>query len=165
MSDERRAVHPSAIESQPAGAPRAGARGKATEAPRQARRPWLGGARQAGRHDLDARGRGDPPAVHAQDARAMPARSIRWPPAACRSRSARRPRPCRSSWTRPRPIASPCAGARNATPTMPKAASSKTSDVRPTAAADRGHPAALHRRDRAGAAALFRDQDRRRTRL
>ena len=29
----------------------------------------------------------------------MPARSIRSPPASCRSRSARRPRPCRSSWT------------------------------------------------------------------
>ena len=29
----------------------------------------------------------------------MAARSIRWPAASCRSRWARRPRPCRSSWT------------------------------------------------------------------
>ena len=34
---------------------------------------------------------------------AMPARSIRWPPASCRSRSARRPRPCPTSWTARRP--------------------------------------------------------------
>ncbi len=31
-----------------------------------------------------------------------------------------------------------------------------TSDVRPTCAADRGHPAPLHRPDRAGSARLFR---------
>ena len=36
-----------------------------------------------------------------------------------------------------------------------------TSDVRPTLDRDRGGPAALHRRDRAGAARLFRAEDRR----
>ena len=36
-----------------------------------------------------------------------------------------------------------------------------TSDVRPTAEADRSRPSALHRRDRAGPAGLFRAEDRR----
>ena len=61
-------------------------------AARQARRPWLGGARQADRHDLDPCGRGGEAAVPRPSAPAMPARSIRWPPAACRSRSAKPPR-------------------------------------------------------------------------
>ena len=63
-------------------------------------------------------------AVQGASAPATPARSIRWRRACCRSRSARRPRPSRSSWTAARPTASPCAGARSATPTTPRAASS-----------------------------------------
>ena len=63
---------------------------------------------------------------------AMPARSIRSPPAACRSRSAKRPRPSPSSWTAASCTASPCAGARNATPTTPRAASSPQARSRPT---------------------------------
>ena len=63
---------------------------------RQARRARLDRARQAGRHDLDARRVGDQASVYRRSAPAMPARSIRSPPAVCRSRSARRPRPCRS---------------------------------------------------------------------
>ena len=105
---------------------------------RQARRARLGRARQAGRHDLDARGRRDQAPVHRPSAPAMPARSIRSPPAACRSRSARRPRPSPSSWTAARSTASPCAGARSATPTTPKAGSrrpaSRARAPRPSAA-------------------------------
>ena len=55
----------------------------------------------------------------------MAARSIRWPPACCRSRSARRPRPSPMPWAGARSIASPCAGARRATPTTPRARSSR----------------------------------------
>ena len=56
-------------------------------------------------------------------------------------------------------------GRGDATPTTPRAASSQTSDQRPTAEAIRGAAAGLHRGDRAGAAAIFRHQDRRRARL
>ena len=63
---------------------------------REARRPRLGRARQAGRHDLDAGGGRGSSGCSSAKAPAMPARSIRSPPAACRSRSARRPRPSRS---------------------------------------------------------------------
>ncbi len=41
----------------------------------------------------------------------------------CRSRSAKRPRPSPSSWTAASSIASPCAGARSAIPTTPRAGS------------------------------------------
>ena len=54
----------------------------------------------------------------------MPARSIRWPRAFCRSPSARRRRPCPSCRMARRPIASPCAGAPRPTPTTPTARSS-----------------------------------------
>ena len=63
---------------------------------REARRARLGHPRQAGRHDLDACGRGRQAPVHGASAPATPARSIRSPRAACRSRSAKRPRPSRS---------------------------------------------------------------------
>ncbi len=53
----------------------------------------------------------------------MPARSIRSPPARCRSRSARRPRPSATSWTAARSTASPSAGARRRRPTTPRARS------------------------------------------
>ena len=67
----------------------------------------------------------------------MPARSIRWPPACCRSRSARRPRPCPMCRTAPRSIASPSPGARSARPTISKAPVTQASDAAP----DRGrHP-------------------------
>ena len=52
----------------------------------------------------------------------MPARLTRWHRACCRSRSEKQPRRCRSSWTDARSTVSPCAGARSATPTTPKAA-------------------------------------------
>ena len=57
--------------------------------------------------------------------RATPARSTRSPRACCRSLSARRPRPCRSYRTAPRPTAFACAGARKARPTTPKGRSSR----------------------------------------
>jgi ribosome-binding factor A len=64
-------------------------------APRQARRPRLGRARQAvgmtSTHAVAVVKR-----LFTPSAPATPARSIRSPPAACRSRSARPPRPCRS---------------------------------------------------------------------
>ena len=52
-----------------------------------------------------------------------PVRSIRWPPAVCRSLLAKQPKPFRSC-RRSKDLCLRCAGARNATPTMPKAASS-----------------------------------------
>ena len=55
--------------------------------------------------------------------RLLPARSTRSLPVACRSRLAKRPKPCRSWWTAARCTSSRCAGAKSATPTMPKAAS------------------------------------------
>ena len=131
----------------------------------EARRAWLGRARQADRHDVDACRRGHQAPVLPRNAPATPARSIRWPPAACRSRSARRPRPCRSWSTAARPINLPCAGARSATPTMPRAGSSATSEGRPDACRHPGAVAALHRHHRTGAAALFGHKDRRRARL
>ena len=97
--------------------------------------------------------------------RATPARSIRWPPAFCRSRSARRPRPSRSPSMAQRPIASPCAGARRPRPTTPRGAVRDVSDVRPTLRCHRGPAAPLHRRDHAGAAGILGDQDRRQPRL
>ena len=64
----------------------------------------------------------------------MPARSIRSPPARCRSRSARRPRPSPSSWTGERSIASPCAGAPRPPPTTLEGPVAATSDKRPSEA-------------------------------
>ena len=51
----------------------------------------------------------------------MPARSIRWRPASCRSRSAKPPRPCRSSRTAASATASISPGAPRPRPTMPRA--------------------------------------------
>src|ERR687890_601802 len=56
--------------------------------------------------------------------RDMPAPSIRSPPASCRLRSARRPRPCPSSWTGVNPTCSPSPGARRPPRTTPRARSS-----------------------------------------
>ena len=64
--------------------------------------------------------------------RATPARSIRSPPASCRSRSARRPRPSPTPSTERRPIASPCDGAPRPIPTTRKARSSNAATQRPT---------------------------------
>ena len=72
----------------------------------------------------------------------MPARSTRWRPACCRSRWARRPRPCLTPSTAPSTTASPCAGAPRPTPTTPRAQSSATRDVRRAREADRGAAAA-----------------------
>ena len=69
---------------------------------------------------------------------ATPARSIRWRRASCRSRSARRRRPCPTPSTARRPTASRCAGASRPTPTTPRAQVVRTSDERPTARRDRG---------------------------
>ena len=76
----------------------AAARGRAAAAAqaREARRARLARARQAGRHDVDARGERGRSALYRPSAPATPARSIRWPPACSRSRSGKRPRPCRS---------------------------------------------------------------------
>ena len=75
----------------------------------------------------------------------MAARSIRSPPACCRSPSARRPRPCPTSWTAPSCTASPCASARRATPTTPTASHR---DLRrpPDRRRDRGGAAGVPRR-------------------
>ena len=94
----------------------------------------------------------------------MAARSTRWPPACCRSRSARRPRPSPAPWPGARPIASRCAGARRATPTTPRARSSRRARCGPDAAAiaaalprftgdDPAAPARLFRRSRSTASA------------
>ena len=61
-------------------------------------------------------------------------RSTRSPPACCRSRSAKRPRPCPSWWRAPRSTASPCASAPRPTPTTRKERSSAESDRRATRA-------------------------------
>ncbi len=84
--------------------------------------PRLAGDRQAAGPDLGPGGRPGAAASPARPRSAMAARSIRWRPACCRSLWARRPRPSPTSWTAPRPTASPCAGARRATPTTPRAA-------------------------------------------
>ena len=57
------------------------------------------------------------------------------------------------------------AGARNATPTTPRAGSTQTSDLRPSADGDPGAAAALHRPDRADPAAIFGHQGAGRARL
>jgi tRNA pseudouridine55 synthase len=62
-------------------------------------------------------------------------------------------------------IASRCAGARSATPTMPKAGSWLTQRKPARCRRDSRPAAALYRHHRAGAAAFLRDQDRRRARL
>ena len=66
--------------------------------------------------------------------RATPARSTRSPRACCRSRSARRRRPCRSFRTAPRLTASVSDGARKARPTTPRARSSRVPTGRPSPA-------------------------------
>ena len=99
--------------------------------PRKARRPRLGGARQAGRHDLDPRGRRGEAAVPGQERRpCRHARSARVRLPADRARRGHQDRPVRDG--RPQdPTASPCAGARSATPTTPTA--SAIADQRPAA--------------------------------
>ena len=97
---------------------------------------------------------------------AMPARSIRSPPASCRSRSARRPRPSPSSWTAASPTSSPSPGASRPTRTTPRARSSRRSGplARPAPTIEALLPRFIGR-DRAGAAALLGHQDRGRARL
>ena len=99
----------------------------------------LAGDRQAARHDLDpCRGRGQAADPGAEGRPRRHARS-RWPPACCRSRWARRPRPSPTSWTPARPTISRYASARRATPTTLPARSPP-----PAAAAERRRdPAAL----------------------
>ena len=98
------------------------ARTQARAAPLDARRGQrLDQSRQACRRDLDAGGRRSSNSCSTPRRRATPARSIRSPPACCRSRSARRPRPCPSCRTARRPIASRSNGARRPTPTTPRA--------------------------------------------
>ena len=73
-----------------------------------------------------------PSACSPPNAPATPAHSTRSPRACCQSRSAKRQKPCRSSSTAARPMYSPSAGARNATPTMPKAALWRRAKAGPT---------------------------------
>ena len=96
--------------------------------------------------------------------RATPERLIRSRRACCRSRSAKRQRPCRSFRMAPNPTGSACAGERKARPMMPKGRSSHVlTGARP--GRNRKPPAALRRRDSPDAADLFRDPHRWRTRL
>ena len=74
-------------------------------------------------HDLDPGGRRGAAPLRCRQGRPWRHARSRWPPACCRSRSARRPRPSPTSWTAGRPTASPCAGARRAPPTTPRARS------------------------------------------
>ena len=129
------------------------------------RRPWLDRARQARRHDLDPRRRAPCAACSTPRKPATPARSIRWPRASCRSPSARRPRPCPTWWTARRPTPSPCSGAIETDTDDTEGRAVATSDLRPAERGHRGRTARLHRDVIAGAAALFRHQDRRRARL
>ena len=76
----------------------------------------------------------------------MPARSTRWRPACCRSRSARRPRPCPTSWTAASAIASRVRWGEARDTDDAEGEITATSDVRPTAAAIARRAAALHRR-------------------
>ena len=82
------------------------------------------------------------PAVRRRRRPAMAARSIRWRPACCRSRSARRPRPCPSSWTAARNTASRSASGEARTTDDAEGEVTATSDAaaRPTTAI-RGRPA------------------------
>ena len=63
--------------------------------------------------------------------RATAARSIRWPPACCRSPWARRPRPCPSSWTAGRNTASRCCFGEARSTEDAEGEVTATSDVRP----------------------------------
>ena len=87
--------------------------------PRRGQR--LDQSRQAGRRHLDPGGRRSSNSCSTPRRRAMPARSIRSPPACCRSRSARRPRPCPVVQDGAKAYRSRSAGARRPTPTTPRA--------------------------------------------
>ena len=104
-------------------------------APEEARRERLDRARQAGRHDLDACGRGREARAQRQEGRpcrhARPAR-LRHP--ADRARRGDQDRALRHG--RPQsPTSSPSPGASRPTPTMPKAARSGDQHALPSAAA------------------------------
>ena len=100
-------------------------------AARQARRPWLGGARQADRHDLDPCGRGGEAAVPGQARRPRRhARSAGLRRLADRDGRSHQDRSVRDG--RPQALSlHGRAGARNATPTIPRAASSKPANSGP----------------------------------
>ena len=95
-----------------------------------------------------------------------PARSIRWRPACCRSRSARRPRPCPTPWT----------AQKHYRFTVRWGAETDTDDAEGERRRDERRAARsrdaieallpqLHRRDHAGAAGVLGHQGRRRPRL
>ena len=123
---------------------------------REARRQWLAGARQARRHDLDPRGRRGQAAVRRQEGRpCRHARSAGLGLPADRARRGHQDRAVRR-WTAARPIASPCAGARRRDTDDAEGRVVATERRRgPTPDAIRAAAAALHRHDRAGAAALL----------
>ena len=96
---------------------------------------------------------------------AMPARSIRWPPACCRSRSARRPRPCLTCMDGAKIYRFTVAwGEERSTDDLEGPV---TQELRPAPRRSRRPRAAaeIHRRHHADAAAILGHQDRRRARL
>ena len=116
--DQRSARRQAAAAEQPAAA-------------RQARRPWLGRARQADRHDLDACGRGGEAAVPGQARRpCRHARSARLRRPADRARRSHQDRSLRDG--RPQALSLHGApGARSAIPTTPRAGSSRPANSGP----------------------------------
>ena len=108
------------------------ARASETEEAAEARRARLARARQAGRHDLDPRRVGDQAAVHRQARRpCRHARSAGLRLPADRARRGDQDRAVRGR--RPQDLSfSPSAGARSATPTMPRAAWRRRARCGPT---------------------------------
>ena len=141
------------------------AAGKPQHTAREARRAWLDRARQAGRHDLDpavARGQA---AVHGQARRpCRHARSARLRAAADRARRSDQDRSVRDGRAQALPLHGALGrGARHRRRRGPGRRRRPT--ARPTAEAISAALPALYRHDRAGAAEILRDQDRRRARL
>ncbi len=95
----------------------------------------------------------------------MPARSIRWRRACCRSRSARRPRRCPMCMDGAKVYRFTVAWGEERSTDDLEGPVTKTSDMRPSRGRHPGAAAEIHRRHHADAAAILRDQDRRRARL
>ena len=95
---------------------------------------------------------------------AMPARSIRWRRACCRSLSARRPRQCLSFRTEPNPPLSRAMGRRERDRRR-RGGNRRALGSQALSGRNRKPPAALRRRDPADAANLLRDPHSRLARL
>ena len=95
----------------------------------------------------------------------MAARSIRWRPAFCRSRSARRPRPSAYVMDGRSLSRSPCAGAKQRNTDDAEGVVTATSDLRPAEEAIRAALRSFVGRDRADSADLLGGQGRRRAGL